>query len=88
MKQLISSQTPTQSEGSGASTENIETRETDYIMIPVDVLDQYRAKKPRKVTIYESIGKNTIYLCILKVDRSSLKQDVENLKTKLENVSN
>ena len=23
--------------------------ENDYIMIPVDVLDQYRAKKPKKV---------------------------------------
>ena len=29
--------------------------ENDYIMIPVDVLDQYRAKKPKKVKTIQAI---------------------------------
>ena len=36
-------------EGSGEVSTTESKVENDYIMIPVDVLDQYRAKKPKKV---------------------------------------
>ena len=57
--------------------------ENDYIMIPVDVLDQYRAKKPKKV---KKDFQATIRLTVFKIDLASLKRDVDNLKMKLESV--
>ena len=58
--------------------------ENDYIMIPVDVLDQYRAKKPKKVKKKFSSTRKINF----KIDLASLKRDVENLKMKLESVEN
>ena len=56
MKQLIdknkSDEVETVGEGSGeneSELKTINTMETDYIMIPVDILEKYRAKKPKKV---------------------------------------
>ena len=56
MKQLIdknkSDEVETVGEGSGeneSELKTINTIETDYIMIPVDILEKYRAKKPKKV---------------------------------------
>ena len=59
--------------------------ENDYIMIPVDVLDQYRAKKPKKVKKKRFSSNRKINF---KIDLASLKRDVENLKMKLEAVEN
>ena len=54
--------------------------ENDYIMIPVDVLDQYRAKKPKKVKKdFQAVIRLTVLILTVLILRSIWRHSKETL---------